>query len=60
MFFAQTLGAMVIGGLVAEVVNVVSPAILNLSSDITLSMQEDVLNQLVVEILPLRKSQLCH
>lgn len=53
MSFAQTLGAIVIGGLAAEFVDVVSPATLNLSSDVTLSIQEDVLDQLVVGILPL-------
>ncbi|GAA3011565.1 PTS system mannose/fructose/sorbose family transporter subunit IID [Tetragenococcus solitarius] len=53
MSFAQTLGAIVIGGLAAQFVDVVSPATLNLSSDVTLSIQEDVLDELVVGILPL-------
>lgn len=53
MSFAQTLGAIVIGGLAAEFVDVVSPATLSLSAEDTLSIQEDVLDQLLVGILPL-------
>lgn len=53
MTFAQTLGAIVIGSLAASFVKVGTPLSFALSSDKTLAVQKDVLDTLLLGLLPL-------
>jgi len=53
MSFAQTLGAIVIGSLAAMFVSVGTPLSFTLGEGATLSMQTDVLDALVLGLLPL-------
>lgn len=53
MTFSQTLGAVVIGALAAQFVNIKSPLMIALGEGKSLSIQTDVLDKLVLGLLPL-------
>lgn len=60
MTFAQTLGAIVIGSLAASFVKVGTDASIKLSGDKVLSMQTDVLDTLLLGLLPLGVTMLTY